>query len=264
MAVLSPFTILAILPPLFNGINAMGTASNNSYVNTFRGSDASGSVFRTYSMTRDHYFYGLGQSNGNSYVVGFIFNNDNSDSLIKMSIDEWENESYHTCSQISIVHYQYTDFNMGSILGIGTEEYTNNFENIKYSITYTTGYGAQYTYMNDLGHSRSSTSAVYHFEDTSGDYIYRSGDPYFVNITFSIMVGDSHYETYWQNGYQEGLQVDDPGWNLSNYLFSIVDLPVLYLRSLFGFDLFGGISLFAVITTLITIAVASWVIRKFI
>lgn len=71
--------------------------------------------------------------------------------------------------------------------------------------------------------------------------------------------GFANGETY---GYQSGL--GENGWRLDNFLYSIVDLPVLYLRSLFGFDLYGGISLFSIIVSLITISMVIFIVRKFI
>ena len=71
----------------------------------------------------------------------------------------------------------------------------------------------------------------------------------------------SGYDNGYNTGYNDGLNSNE-NFSFSNYLFSIADVPVMYLRSLFGFDLFGE-SLFAILLSLITLVIVLGLIRRF-
>lgn len=93
------------------------------------------------------------------------------------------------------------------------------------------------------------------------------GGTWYQSLTFTDSLPD--YTQAFNNGYNAGVLAGraeglESQFTFSNYLFAIADTPVIFLRSLFDYELFGGPSIFVVLLSLITLVIVLGLIRRFI
>lgn len=246
-----PYIIITSLAVLMSGQVAI-VDSNSIVSNSYTSNPSMVDFSRTYHRYANGY-----HDIDSDYTLYFYANPNNySESLASLRVQTIYNDDNTTdytfiFNARSLANCSW----IGSINGIGVEDY--EFTNyIGYTISYDDGI-ASFTQICNMGTSYQNFTVENTYSFTNDNVFYRS------HTQFSIYLLNAHDVSIYTSGYTNGLN-ENENWSLSNYLFSIVDLPVLYLKSLFGFDLFGGISIFAVITSLISIALIAFIIRKFI
>ena len=107
----------------------------------------------------------------------------------------------------------------------------------------------------------------YMLDDPNYFYSYQEGyydgraDGYIEGQTYGESIGyQSGYTTGYNTGLSDGLNMAQTS-NFNSLFNAIADTPVVFMRSLFGFELFG-MNVFAIIMSLITGLIVIYVIKK--
>lgn len=268
MAVVFPYLFVSSLATLLTGVNVLGVnrngntqyVDNNHYVSSINANERD--TFRVYRSTILNVDTSYTTFSGSTNEVYFCINqNDPTQYLQSLQIARNYNDE---TDRLCYITYRFSstaliDSWKQSIGGNGTEEYHNlNF--LMFSIHYCNSLDLNFTVVGNLNTSYFTNN----FKLTSNKTYEDQGDlPYWEEVTYTLSISSRADDQYYQLGYTDGLS-NNNGWHLDNYLYSIIDLPVLYLRSLFGFDLWGGVSVFAILTTIITFSLIVFIVRKFI
>lgn len=167
---------------------------------------------------------------------------------------------------------------------------TDPLERDNFNYTYYTSYMAHATQDNmPLWHNYSSSAVVVGVDprlqgDVTNDMgdIGTTGYIYTLNVTIQdfddqVVYNDGYntgYTTGYDDGKNDGIQVGyDNGYtqgygqgqydgtNFTTLLFSIADVPLYYLKSLFNIELFG-VKVYTAVFGLLTFCVVTWLIRR--
>lgn len=149
--------------------------------------------------------------------------------------------------------------------------YNTLWTNLPYGF-YPVSFGSSSTYgyicntfaVNGFGYADTDLpiNDYYHFKGfIQFDFRYGISGTSMYDVGYDVGVQDGYSQGY-SNGYYQGeLYGRSQGSNFYTLLSAIADTPVITLRSLFNVNFFG-VNIFLVVTSLFTLLIVIWIIKK--